>query len=322
MTELASTGTTQTRRSLSIQTRRAPFVSIALITFNMRSTIEQCLRSLISLDYPRTRYEIVAVDGGSSDGTLDVLRKFRVNITIETKKNRGLARNIAVHHAKGDIVAFVDADCLATRSWLKDHVSIHEDPKVLVVGGSVLQGGHDSLPARLYHETYFAAQSPRLPRRITWDLATCNVSFKKNTFWEIGLFPEVDRGEDALLCWDVLKKGSIALYDPGPKVVHLHGIMDFRTLFKRTLEQGYADREIQEAFGRQSPFKLPRKQVATVLLAPSLAFARFVRYFGELARGSKREMAIPDIPILIGISVLWTVGYLKATRNLERKYVQ
>lgn len=319
MTELASTSSTQARQSTLTQTKEVPFVTVALITFNKRSTVEHCLKSLFSLDYPNSRYEILAVDGGSIDGTLDVLRRFRVNTIIETKKNRGLARNIAVRHARGDIVAFIDADCLATRSWLKDHVSIHGDPRVLVVGGSVIRGGHDSLPARIYHETYFAGQSPTLPRRITWDLATCNASFKRSTFWQIGLFPEIDRGEDSLLCWDVLRKGSIVLYDPVPRVVHLHEQMNFRTLFRRTIEQGHADREIQQAFGKRSPFKLPRSLFTALLLGPSLVLLRFLRYFVELASSTQRQLSIPNIPILMGTSILWTLGYLTATRELGRK---
>jgi hypothetical protein len=132
----------------------------------------------------------------------------------------------------------------------------------------------------------------------------------------------VNRGEDVLLCWDVLKKGNIALFDPMPKVVHLYVKMDLRTLFKRTREQGYTDREIQQGFGEEPPFRLPRKLLATLLLAPSLTLARFLRYFGELARSPRRELSILEIPILIGTSILWTIGYLTATQNLGRKHAK
>jgi glycosyltransferase involved in cell wall biosynthesis len=304
------------RTGALLESKESPFVSIALITFNKKSTIQACLESLYSLDYPRSRYEVVVVDGGSNDGTLSVLRSYPLSIIIETRKNRGLARNTAIEHSKGDIIAFIDADCLAEPSWLKEHVLVHEDPKVLIVGGSVLQGGDLSLPARIYHETYFAAQSPTLSRRVTWDLATCNASFKRNTFWQVGLFPEIERGEDSLLCWQTLRKGYTVLFDPGPAVVHLHEQISFPTLFKRNLEQGYADREIQQAFGSTSPFKLPRRFVAAALLAPSLVLARFGRYFTELFRNGKGRVSIITIPVLIGISILWTAGYLSASRRL------
>lgn len=316
MTSVLTKSSSQSRQTTLVQKDNLPFITIALITFNKKSTIRQTLRSLSSLDYPRSRYEIIAVDGGSRDGTIEILRDYGVSIIEQPGKNRGVARNTAVQHSKGDIIAFIDADCLATTSWLKDHVSIHEDQKVLVAGGSVLLGGDYSLSARIYHETYFAAQSPALPRRITWDLATCNVSFKRTTFWEVGLFPEINRGEDALLCWQVLGNGYIVLFDPIPRVVHLHEHLDFRALFKRTIEQGYADREIQQAFGSHSPFRLPRGFYLSALLGPSLVTARFLRYFVEVSRSRQKESLILKIPILMGTSILWVIGYLAASHNL------
>ncbi len=307
-----------TGQALAVETKQLPFVTIALITYNKQSTIHQCLESLFMIDYPRSKFEVVAVDGGSSDSTLNILRSYPVSITVEKRKNRGFARNTAVEHSKGDIVAFIDADCIATTSWLIEHVRIHEDPKILVVGGSVLQGGIRSLPATIYHDTYFAGQSPNLPRRVTWDIATCNASFKRTTFWRVGLFPEINRGEDTLLCWQALKKGFMVVYDPGPEVVHLHENTDLRTLFKRSWEQGYADREIQQAFGANSPFRLPRNLFSILLFTPSLVLARFVRYFTGLLRSQDGRTSLLNIPVLVATSILWTLGYLSASRNLGR----
>jgi glycosyltransferase involved in cell wall biosynthesis len=292
-------------------TNELPFVSVALITFNKKSTIEQCLKSLFSLDYPKSKYEVVVVDGGSTDGTFEIMRDFPVSLIIETRKCRGLARNAAVKNSRGDVIAFIDADCLASKTWLRDHVTAHRDPRVVAVGGSVLQGGDFSMPTRIFHETYFAAQSPTLRRRVTWDLATCNASFKRNTFRDVGLFPEIDRGEDTLLCWEALRKGYQVVYDPSPRVIHIHDRITFGSLLKRSMEQGEADREIQGAFGNESPFKLPRKFLPAALLTPSLAIARFVRYFSHLYRSPERQLFLLQLPVLIANSLLWTLGYLK-----------
>jgi glycosyltransferase involved in cell wall biosynthesis len=307
---------TQAKTLSSTPQEELPFVSIAIITFNKKSTIEKCLTSLFSLDYPRSMYEVVVVDGGSTDGTLQLLRKFPVSIVTETQKCRGIARNDAVKNSEGEIVAFIDADCVATTSWLKDHVLIHKDAKVLAVGGSVLQGGDLSLPAQIYHDTYFAAQSPSVPHRMTWDLATCNASFKRIAFQTIGPFPEVDRGEDSLFCWRILRHGYLTVFDPSPRVIHLHERMTFRSLFRRIKEQGRADREIQVAFGNRSPFRLPRSLSVAVVLAPSLLLARMVRYMTNNSMGgSPKDTSIRDAPVLFAASLFWTIGYLGSAFN-------
>jgi glycosyltransferase involved in cell wall biosynthesis len=247
------------------------------------------------------------------------LRAYPVSILIETRKCRGLARNVAVENSRGEIVAFIDADCLAAKSWLKNHVSAHQNPGVLVVGGSVVQGGDFSLPTSVYHETYFAAQSSSIPRRVTWDLATCNASFKRTTFEQVGLFPEIDRGEDTLLCWQVLQKGFRVLYDPAPRVTHLHERITVGSLLRRSREQGEADREIQGAFGTQSPFRLPRRFLSTLVLTPSLAIARFATYLSHVMRSSEHRSPVLQLPLLAGASMLWTIGYLRTAYSDARQ---
>jgi GT2 family glycosyltransferase len=295
-----------------------PFVSIAIITLNSSSTIQQCLQALTSLEYPKHQYEIVVVDGGSTDGTMDLLRKFPVRLVVEKRRNRGIARNTAVDNCRGQIVAFTDADCIPLRSWLTDHVSVHRDPRILVVAGPVLQGGDFGLPTTIYHETYFATQSPHTPRRKTWEIASANASFKTSTFKTVGLFPELDRGEESLLSWKVLQAGFNVVFDPGPKVVHLHRHMDYRSLFKRSWDEGYSDRGLQSAFGKASPFHLPKHFAAVLMLSAPLLIARATRYFVKLLIGGYREInTLISIPILLTASFYWLHGYVTASRTLS-----
>ena len=299
---------------------QSPFVSVAVITLNCISTIQQCLQSLIDLEYPKDRLEIVIVDGGSTDGTAEVLRKFPVRVVVDTRKNRGVARNTAVDNCRGQIIAFTDADCTPLKSWLNYHVSAHSDPRVLVVAGAVLQGGDFGLPATIYHQTYFATQSPNTARRKTWEIASANASFKTSTFKLIGPFPELDRGEESLLSWKVLQAGFEVVFDPSPRVVHLHMHMSYRSLFKRSRDEGYSDRYLQTAFGDASPFRLPRDFRLALVLLPSLSIARAGRYMVKmLAGGYNRSDILISIPVLLAASFYWLVGYVHAARNLQGK---
>jgi glycosyltransferase involved in cell wall biosynthesis len=293
-----------------------PFVSVAIITLNSRSTIQKCLQALTSLDYPNQRYEIVIVDGGSTDGTTDVLKEFPIRVVVDRQRNRGTARNVAIDNCKGQIVAFTDADCVPLKSWLTDHVLIHQDPHVLVVAGSVLQGGDFGLPTTFYHETYFATQSPHIARRKTWEIASANASFKRSTFKVVGPFPQLDRGEESLLAWKVIRAGFDVIFDPTPKVVHLHRAMSYRTLFQRSWDEGYSDRCLQSAFGEASPFRLPKGFAPTLMFSLPLFIARAGRYFAKLLIGGFENIeTLISIPILTAASLWWVRGYLAAARN-------
>ena len=299
---------------------QSPFISVAVITLNCISTIQKCLQALVDLDYPKDRFEIVIVDGGSTDGTTEVLQKFPVRIVVDPRKNRGVARNTAVDHCRGQIIAFTDADCIPLKSWLIDHASVHSDPRILVVAGAVLQGGDFGLPTTIYHQTYFATQSPTTTRRKTWEIASANASFKTTTFKLVGPFPELDRGEETLLSWKVLQAGFDVIFDPSPRVLHLHMHMSYRSLFKRSRDEGYSDRYLQTAFGDASPFRLPRDFWLALVFAPSLSIARASRYIIKMfAGGYNRSDTLISIPALLAASFYWLLGYITAARNLQEK---
>ena len=299
---------------------QSPFVSVAVITLNCVSTIQKCLQALVELQYPKDRFEIVIVDGGSTDGTTEVLQRFPVRIVVDARRNRGVARNTAVDNCRGQIIAFTDADCTPLKSWLSDHVSAHSDPRILVVAGAVLQGGDFGLPATIYHQTYFATQSPTTSRRKTWEIASANASFKTTTFKLVGPFPELDRGEESLLSWRVLQAGFDVVFDPSPRVVHLHMQMSYRSLFKRSRDEGYSDRYLQTAFGDASPFRLPRDFWLALVFLPSLSIARAGRYMIKmLAGGYNRSDTLISIPALLAASFYWLLGYIHAARNLQGK---
>ena len=102
-----------------------PFVSVGVITKNEEEHIEGTIKSILESDYPKNKYEILIVDGNSTDNTQNVikdLQRYNKNIKLILepwkKGSHGKARNLLVDNAKGEFVAFTDGDCLVEKNWL------------------------------------------------------------------------------------------------------------------------------------------------------------------------------------------------------------
>jgi glycosyltransferase involved in cell wall biosynthesis len=91
-----------------------PFVSIIVPTLNRKVYLRNCLDSLLKLDYPKTKLEIVVVDNGSTDGTTEMVHKEfpQVVVVLEKRRNSCFARNAGWKNAKGQIIAYTDDDCV------------------------------------------------------------------------------------------------------------------------------------------------------------------------------------------------------------------
>jgi GT2 family glycosyltransferase len=110
--------------------RPAPSVSLIVLNWNGRSHLDSCLESLLDLDYPCDRIEIVLCDNGSTDGSVEhVRRRFPDVKVVSLERNHGFAEgnNLAAEQAAGEWLGFLNNDMWVERSWLKDLVSTLED---------------------------------------------------------------------------------------------------------------------------------------------------------------------------------------------------
>jgi cellulose synthase/poly-beta-1,6-N-acetylglucosamine synthase-like glycosyltransferase len=117
-----------------------PNASVVVPVHNGQATIADCLHSLRQLRYPSDAYEIVVVENASTDRTPAILERYvpHVRVVHEPSRGRSQARNAGVRHARGDVVAFTDADCTLHPDWLSRIVVPLDDEAVGMVGGTVL----------------------------------------------------------------------------------------------------------------------------------------------------------------------------------------
>ena len=115
-----------------------PKISVITITFNSAATLEETILSVTSQDYPDLEY--VIIDGGSTDGTLDIIRKYKDKIQIVVSEpDRGIsdAFNKGIARATGEIVGIINSDDILLPGALQK-VADSYDPKVDVYSGHIL----------------------------------------------------------------------------------------------------------------------------------------------------------------------------------------
>jgi len=136
---LAKRGFVQYKRVPLQGDRQFPAVSVVIPVKDRADELRACLTSLQQLDYPRQQLEIVVVDDGSSDHTPAVAREMGALLVASGAVAGGpaLARNRGAQAASGEILAFIDSDCIASPQWLMELLPVFAKSKVAAVGGLV-----------------------------------------------------------------------------------------------------------------------------------------------------------------------------------------
>jgi glycosyltransferase involved in cell wall biosynthesis len=303
---------------LEIPEKNYPFVSIIVVVLNMADMIGACLSSLVSLDYPKDKYEVIVVDGGSTDKTVQICQGFSAKLVVETRKGRGIARNVGIANSHGDIVAFIDADCVASTDWLSVHAENHREKSVGAVGGSVINPyiGRSTLPAILSHYDNFAEFDEKLPKRTMYHIPTCNASYKRKVLLEAQCFDDkLDMYEDFLLSKKIANFGYRVIFDPKAKVFHF-GILPTMTLndyLSKERKLGAAHFRAQISYKFIFP-RLPMDKKMVILFSPMIIFSRAVRELYKLLRVRRCAYDISALPILVMGSINWGLSYVHLSR--------
>jgi GT2 family glycosyltransferase len=185
-------------------------------------TMEACVTSILRGDYPEALREVVVVDNASTDRTADIVRRYPVKCVHEPVRGRSHARNRGIQASEAPIVAFTDADCVVTGSWLRELVEAFDEDAVSAVAGEILPD-----PPRTPSQQYMALRKrcwQHAALTSPWPYAvTANVAFRRDVFARIGGFdPRFPTGEDQDISWRFLQAGLTLRYAPAAVVFHRH----------------------------------------------------------------------------------------------------
>lgn len=191
---------------------KEPAISVVIPSRNEAGSLSTCLDALEGQDFPRDRYELIVVDGHSTDGCDAAARARGVRLLSDHGDGPSAARNLGIRAARAPIVAFTDADCIPERDWLTRIAEVFaEDPLLDGVGGG-LRVTRLSLLGRMEDSDAQAAYR---------GFITSNVAYRREVLLALGGFDEkLQCCEDYDLAWRAMDAGYRVLHDPRPLVVH------------------------------------------------------------------------------------------------------
>lgn len=180
-------------------------VSVCITIYNEEQNIEALLNSLVNQS--KIPDEIVVVDGGSTDKTVENINKFKSKYknlrTIVKKCSRAEGRNISIEKARYDVIAMTDAGCTVKADWLEKITRPFEECKTEVVAGFYNMLGDK--PIQKASSIFLGI----LPEDFSDEFlpSTRSIAFLKDTWKKVGGFPEnlEDTAEDTIFNYKLIK---------------------------------------------------------------------------------------------------------------------
>ncbi|MBQ03640.1 glycosyl transferase [Candidatus Bathyarchaeota archaeon] len=191
-------------------------ISVIIPTYNEEKNIERCLKAFEKQTITREAFEIIIVDGQSSDRTTTIAKNFADRVIQQVSKGVGGARNDGVQIAKGDIIVTTDADCIPYAEWLQVIQNQFKDEKVVAVTGFLNPFDCEGLrkyEAFIYKLLFGISNQLLRVFSITgyYHLCGANSAFDRDTFLEIGGYQDLPYSDDIEIYKRLKPRGKMVL---------------------------------------------------------------------------------------------------------------
>jgi len=201
-----------------------PLVSVLIVTWNRKDDVLETIRSIYDQDY--RSFEIVMVDNGSKDGTVEAIRHAYPEVRlVALDRNVGVSagRNAGIAAVRGDIIFCLDSDASVDRDTLTNLVQkFNAEPQVGIINSKIVNASTKQLdcgPGWVYAEKHRVNQDMEF---LSWSFSEGGAAIRKEVFDQVGLFWELlffgcEGQEFSLRAWDA---GYKVLYYPKAIVYH------------------------------------------------------------------------------------------------------
>ena len=302
--------------------------SVIIPSYNSAETIRACLDSIVQqrFDWP---YEILVVDS-STDATPEIVRQEfpQVHlIHLDVRTEPGPARNLGIQQAQGDILCFIDSDCVAEPDWLRLLAEAHDNGEYAAVGGAILNGNPEKLVGWAGYFAEFREFFPFHNRQCMSNVPTCNISYRRWVFERYGGFPDIlpdsispkhPQQEDLVFNLNLYKHRDSILFDPSIRVAHTN-VTSIGKFLIHQYRIGRSTSQLLKHFPYLSGGMIASSRFLTCLAIPFLPGIKFLNTFRIAVRSRyylKHFLTIAPL-LLLGL-LIWGIGFVKGSFLVRR----
>ena len=203
------------------------FLSVIVPNYNGATFIDHFCQCLVSQTLASNQYEIIIVDNGSTDDSMDVFEKYKDELpnmrmlSYTEQQSSYAARNYGVGQSSGDVLVFTDVDCRPDSHWLflVSKISDRYSEHFLLVGSVKLFPVGDTFNYYEWYDYLASLNQEFYSRQQTG--ATANLAVSRKAYERVGGFIPVISGGDRDFCRRVMQLGNVKfIYEPDVFVMH------------------------------------------------------------------------------------------------------
>ena len=284
-----------------------PEISVIIPAYNEEQYLHDCLNSILDLNYPKEKYEIIVVDNGSTDNTVSIAINLSDQVILFPEgRTIAAVRNKGASVAKGKILAFLDADCLVAPNWLEAAVELLTGSLIGVVGARPIAPEKGSTWVQRARASVLVKSKNT---RVSW-LSSGNFIVKAELFQQAGGFDEkLETAEDVDLSFR-LNRITTILYSPKIIVLHLREPRTLLEFFKKEVWHG------KSAYEGVSRHGIRKEELLSVFV-PLMFCAAIVLLIFAFCTGRVMEAVALSI-ISLGIPFLAAIRSVIKSNNFKR----